>query len=429
MNYITEKAASRLEFWTFIIFCLSTIFIVIFSVEAIYKWPALIKQTSILVACLLPAGLILFRQITNWSSQKKVPKEILWIFILFVFGVISSLLSETTWASLRSATLFILSGPLIFYVSRNLFKKTNNLKPFLWLLCLILLFLCSFGVYEYLYYYRHSGGIHLFSRNPLPAGALLILLSAGPMILLSQENILVKKFFLSICLIFATALIFLIAKKGPLLGLAIIILLLAFSINKRFMRLLVFLLVLAGVILFFSDSMRSKYKTNFYHESSISLRAENYFFGFHVFKNNPFFGIGLNTDLSQYLNDYEMRFADKISKDQYSQFVQTQKTLENIIMEFLVEMGGLFTISYFGGVIYILVRSFSSIRTQPDERMSGIFIFSIIIGFIVISFTFDTLKFPNLNWLFHSLLGLMVNSFTIDPIEKKKMMLNNAIIP
>ena len=43
------------------------------------------------------------------------------------------------------------------------------------------------------------------------------------------------------------------------------------------------------------------------------------------------------------------------------------------------------------------------------------FIFSIIIGFTVISLTFDTLKFPNLNWLFHSLLGLMVNSVMINP--------------
>jgi hypothetical protein len=27
----------------------------------------------------------------------------------------------------------------------------------------------------------------------------------------------------------------------------------------------------------------------------------------------------------------------------------------------------------------------------------------------VMSFTFETLRFPNLNWIFHSLLGLLAN--------------------
>jgi O-antigen ligase len=280
---------------------------------------------------------------------------------------------------------------------------------------LTLLFLCFFGIYEYVFYYRHSGGIHLFSGNPLPAGALLILLSAGPLILLKQKYSPTQKTTLTICLLLSTLLVLLIAKKGPLLGLAIILLLLVFLFNRSFLRFIVFFIFLAVVMLLFSDTLRSKYKTNFYNESSISLRAESYFFGFHVFKNNPFFGIGLKTDLVQHLEYYDIRLADKISKDQYHEFVQSQKTFENIIMAFLVELGGLFTITYFGGLAYILAGSLKRIRTRPQEEMAWMFIFSIIIGFTVISLTFDTLKFPNLNWLFHSLLGLMVNSVMINP--------------
>ena len=34
----------------------------------------------------------------------------------------------------------------------------------------------------------------------------------------------------------------------------------------------------------------------------------------------------------------------------------------------------------------------------------------VVAGFIVHSMTFDSLKYPHLNWLFHSFLGLMAHS-------------------
>ena len=64
---------------------------------------------------------------------------------------------------------------------------------------------------------------------------------------------------------------------------------------------------------------------------------------------------------------------------------------------------------YFGGIIYLIVMSFKQLRAPPPKDLAGMFIISVVIGFIVVSFTFDTLRYPQLNWLFHSLLGLLIN--------------------
>ena len=75
----------------------------------------------------------------------------------------------------------------------------------------------------------------------------------------------------------------------------------------------------------------------------------------------------------------------------------------------MVELGGLFSMVYFGGIIYLVVISFKQLRAPPQKDLVGMFIISVLVGFAVVSCTFDTLRYPQLNWLFHSLLGLLVN--------------------
>ena len=71
-------------------------------------------------------------------------------------------------------------------------------------------------------------------------------------------------------------------------------------------------------------------------------------------------------------------------------------------------MGGLFAIIYFGGFLYIMGRCLKN-SSSPSKDIELMSLVSVMVGFLVISCTFDTLRFPNLNWLFHSLLGLLVN--------------------
>ena len=165
------------------------------------------------------------------------------------------------------------------------------------------------------------------------------------------------------------------------------------------------------------------------------MRAEHYFFGFHVFKKNPVWGLGYHPNLfkyfycegrrhnrnrEQYPEDiYHPRFCNGLfsydliflsqQRGRYWGYYQTFRSFENIVLTFLVEMGGLFSAIYFGGVIYIFIVFFKKFRAPPQQNLAGMLTIAVMVGFAFISCTFDTLRFPNLNWLFHSFLGLMVN--------------------
>jgi O-antigen ligase len=272
------------------------------------------------------------------------------------------------------------------------------------------------GVYEL----NNSEGISLFSRNPLPAGASLALLSAGPMILLAQKNSAVSRIVLAPSLILAVSIIVLLAKKGPILNLIVIFLFWVIVNNLRYLKSFMVLVLLVGSLFYFSGPTLSKYKSfaelntsesNYVQSSTLSLmlRVEYYFFGFHIFKESPIWGIGSRADFNPYFDNYKIKLPENLmSKAYFYNAAIRDKTFENIFLSFLIEMGGLFTITYFGGLLYIMARCLKS-SPSPTKEIEVISLVSVMVGFLVISCTFDTLRFPNLNWLFHSLLGLMVN--------------------
>ena len=55
------------------------------------------------------------------------------------------------------------------------------------------------------------------------------------------------------------------------------------------------------------------------------------------------------------------------------------------------------------------ILHFKESKIPLIKEMDGIFVFAIIISFSAMSLTFDTLRFPSINWVFHTLLGLLVN--------------------
>ena len=393
--------------WALKAFCLSTIFIIFFSIGAIHSWPTFVKRFSILLACIVPS-LIIFSGNSTWQKIKHFPKEIIWLFSLVVLGLISSLLSTDQWTAFKSIVLFMAAGPLIFVGTKYLFESKKNQEAFLWTNSLIFLTLCLFGVYEHNFNQSDFGAILLFSDNPLPAGTLLILLSASPMVLFRHSYSKKLNFILSLSLIIAVCLIIISAKKSHILGLIIIFFCLIYFIHRKYLKFLVGFLIISGILLYFSDSTFSKYKSLSNLNSSIFLRAENYFFGLHVFKKNPIWGVGFKSELTQHLKDYELKFPDKIIKSQYHAFIKHEKTFENIVLAFFVEWGSLFSLVYFSGLTFILITSWRKINDPPKDP-TGLLIISILVGFAAISITFDTLRTPDINWAFHSLLGLMVN--------------------
>jgi hypothetical protein len=415
-QFSSEKTNARYNNWVFNIFCLSTLFMWIFSVKAIQSWPPLIGKVSVFLACTLPAAMIASSQVPIYFRKKKVPKEMLWALLIFILGLTSSLLSKTSLISLKATILFMASGPLIFITTTYLFKSVRNQTVFLWMSSLSLLCFGILGIYEF----NNYEWITLFSNNPLPAGALLALLSAGPIVLLAQKHSAVSRTILVFSLILAITIIALLAKKGPILNLVVIFLFWLGFVNLRYFKLFLGLVFLVGSLLYFSGSTQSKYKsfaelenaeTNYVQNITLSvmLRVEYMFFGFHIFKESPIWGIGSRPDLNPYFDNYKIKLPENLmSKAYFFNASVRDRSFENIFLTFLVEMGSLFTIIYFGGLLYIMVRYLKSSR-PPSKDIVVISLLSVMVGFSVISCTFDTLRFPNLNWLFHSLLGLMVN--------------------
>ena len=74
-----------------------------------------------------------------------------------------------------------------------------------------------------------------------------------------------------------------------------------------------------------------------------------------------------------------------------------------------VEMGSLFSIAYIALIAIILKKMFASIRQNPGEKARAIKLLMPLFGFLVHSMTFDSIIFPHLNWLVHTLLVLLYN--------------------
>jgi hypothetical protein len=409
------KPKPQLEKYAFNVYCLSTFFVVIFSVHVISFWPPLVEKVSTVLACLLPLGMVVFSRASIWLETRTIPKEFVWVAIVFLLGVLSSILSEDTWGSFKTIVLFMISGPLVFLVTKYLFESSRNQKIFLWIASLAMLILVLFGFYQHF----TSGIVYVFSRNPLPAGALLILLSAGPLALLSQKPSLAVRFFLGFILLLCFVLIVYMGKKSHILAIiALLIFFTAFIFRKQ-VKLVLIVAFFTACGLFFSGANIAGYKGLDGFEESVSLRAENYFFGLHVFTENPFWGIGPNANFDPYFSTYELKFPNHFSKKYFSRYIKTENTFENIFIAFLVWFGGLFSIVYFGGVFYILIFY---LKNGPPFLMhkSRLFVISVVVGFIAMSFTFDTLRFPNLNWMLHSFLGLVV-SFSSFSVEDRSL--------
>jgi hypothetical protein len=400
----TKEISFRYYNLAFILFCLSTAFIILYSVRAINFWPPLVEKSSILIACFLPAGIFYFSR----STAQKTPKEVIWLFLIAILGLTSSLLSENPWASVKAIALFMASGPLIFITTKYLFESEKNREVFYWLTSLMMFILSIFGTYEL---YNHQGML-LFSRNPLPAGALLILLSTSTIILLKRNTSSALRILLALSLIISSIVIIWSAKKGHFLGITIIIAFFLAFRSRRYFSTLFGFIIFIGCTLYFSFFTLSKNKDIIYSDNSLSsytLRAENYFFGIHIIKSNPIWGVGFKADFTPYFSNYKITLSKAISKKNYQHYIKTLNTFENIILTYLIERGPLFSLAYFGGILYLVVGSLNKAYSFCSTDMALLLVISVIAGFSFMSLTFDTLRFPNLNWLFHSFLGLMVN--------------------
>lgn len=401
----------------FIIYSLSTVFMIFFSVVAVKKWPSPWNQLSILIACLAPFLMVLLKNIPEWARSKNIPSDIKVIIILFALGAVNVFFSSDQLSSLKGMGLFLISGVVIFVTSSYLLNSKTRILIFSWLVSSCLFIIILHGLYAVS---KNQWGYSLelwpdflFSYNPLPAGSSLILLSAGPLVLFSKAKPWCKYFIFPLVFLSTLYMAYHLAGKGLFVSLFVMIVFSGYIFAKRFWLFSLILVLILMMGYQFKDSFpqySNVYKNKLVLKDSALIRLEYYFFAYHILKKEPLFGVGYHTPLETYLSDYEKKvIASAIENRPFSYYVKQLTTLDNMLLCLWVEGGSLFIAIYLFFLYSLFRRFFLEKSKAPEDFHFAMLLLVPLIGFMIHSMTYDSLKFPNLNWLFHSLLGLMVN--------------------
>ncbi|MCK4819445.1 O-antigen ligase family protein, partial [bacterium] len=402
----------------FLVYCVSTVFMIFCSTAAVRFWPHPWGRLSILIACFAPLVLVLVWKIPRWITFKELRKELLFIPIIIILGILNIAFSECRDATLKSMALFLISGIGIFGVTSCLLNTKARQTFFLWLCLGFLLTLCVYGFLEYFnekviylfsyhpgYIYKHS--IYLFSYNPLPAGALLILLFVGPFLLFLPSSRWLRFFEISTVVFAIVLIVIIIGSRGPVLGLLVIALLFGVLVPGRKMWIIPLIaLILVGTGYKMRSHLPDTLAKSLISHNSTLYRLENYYLACRIFVKKPIFGIGLHAPIGKYLKDHQRKFAKDL---EYLKYVNRDKTFENTWLCCLVGMGGLFSIIYFALIIYLLRNLFRRTKDKPKKRLQAVLLLIPLTAFVINSMTHDSIVYPHINWIFHSLLGMIAN--------------------
>lgn len=138
-----------------------------------------------------------------------------------------------------------------------------------------------------------------------------------------------------------------------------------------------------------------------------SYRLESYPFSWHIVKQHPLFGIGLRTPRTQFLTDY--RVGDtSFDRKSFTIDVNHIVTSENIFLTLMVGLGLPFVVLYCFALVILLLRLASSLlRAIPTTLIHPVVLCVLLVAAILHGLTTDVLLYPQINWFFHILLGLI----------------------
>ncbi len=385
---------------------------VFFSVHAVQRWSGHWAQVAISVACILPAIIVFFKVGPELIKNTKRPLEVKFFLIIVVLGLINICFSENQWESFKGMGLFLMSGILVFAVSYFVLNSRQAQEAFFYIYSFCFCVLLVFGAFEFFQQTRSSGEkILLLSSNPIPAGSLLILLSVGPLFKFVQAEKKGEKVFWGSCLLVGIILIILIGKKGPVLALIVMAFVGVMGFRKASLVLILLPLIIVGIGYQFKNDVPLQYKNQILKLETVLIRMEFYHVALDVVKEKPIFGLGFNSSLSRFIpRDYEAKIYSKQAGYSFYSATKGIRVFDNIFLCFLGEMGGAFTLTYMGLFAYILKNIVLNRENSAIDRVHVSLLLMVIAGFFSHSMTFDSLKYPHLNWIFHSILGLMAHS-------------------
>ncbi|MEJ2671742.1 MAG: O-antigen ligase family protein [Deltaproteobacteria bacterium] len=344
----------------------------------------------------------------SWQTiiDKNYRVEILCLAAIIMLGIINTALSDSFAKSFPKMQTFLLTGIFALWVSMFLFTDGRRRRIFDWFCCgcLVIVVVVELLVWSL----RGANGSQVFEvfiRHPIPLGTLIILLSSGPVRLLTSKDY-KTKFMAGFLALLTGILIFYTHKRGTWLALAVIMAggIIFLAHRKKFLMISL-LVLLALAITLKTTRMVARLNPQIPHYASVLQRLELYPFALHVWKCHPLMGIGLRPFTHQkYLEDYQQHNKNL---QNFPESVAKLQTFDNMLLTGFVELGTVMTLFYMALVIIIIVRYSRTLRSSLNARAIDWYRLLILLGFAVHSMTYDSLLFPQLNWLFHVQLGLM----------------------
>lgn len=393
-------------------FFLGLLFLVFFSVEAIANWPGLWARIAIAASCLLPLFFLALKP-RVWKRPPTISKELIFVSAVILIGFINTQFAENYSGAVKGMGLFVLTGAIPFWTGLHLFRFPGTRTFFYWVCTLGFFLLCAYGVYQLLNMAPFAENIKfisvtLFQDNPIPAGAILILLSVGPLSLLTHSGTRWTRKLMVALIASGAVVLILIGQRGLLLALFVMVLVWAVLKMRNLKLWLSFIagvLVLA-VLVFSPEKLPDRMRGKLENLGNIAYRAESLLLGGQLFMEHPVFGRGMDASYEKFPGEnYQTRFLEK---NRFQNIMRSIKTFDNAYLTLVVEMGGLMVIAYAGIFILAVARVLGSWANLHNISAEHVAWLSVLAGFAVHSITFDSFRYPALNYMGHVLLALMI---------------------
>ena len=122
-------------------------------------------------------------------------------------------------------------------------------------------------------------------------------------------------------------------------------------------------------------------------------------------------GIGVWSPLGKYLWNYDNLLFITSIKDfvNFRWLIQTNTSFHNMILYLFVHMGALFASTYILFVISVLSNLITKCKKFSNGANPSLLYFTWLIGLLIPILNVDLLMYPDVNFLFHSMLGLAPN--------------------
>ena len=337
---------------------------------------------------------------SNYIFVKENKIKILLMVSIIILGILNIIMSDNVYFSYDAMKIFVISGIMPLWTSMILFETDSDRRSFYYLSCIWLLVVV---VVEIIHYLLNGGGF-IFLNHAIPMGTLVILLMVGPLVLSASESTKIKVF--SIALVSAgLILIFISNKRGTFLALAGMALAWLYYRYIRLSSVIIVSLFIVSIISYFSLHYYKSLDKNIPHHTSILHRLELYSFALHVYQKHPFLGTGLRAySHEKYLSDYPIHNK---SLDKFGDTVTKLETFENMALTSLIELGSIMTLLYVALIVIILYEYIKNTHPFARNNKQEFILLLPLCGLAIHSMTYDSLMFPQVNWLFHVQLGIL----------------------